>query len=71
MEKRQTRERKRQPEIWSQLKKGELKDCSKCRFGCKKEECNLPFINRIEIAEEKKGYCIYFAKPQVRTKEGK
>ena len=59
MKKRQTRERKIKPQILSNLKKGELEDSPKYRFGCK-EGCELEFNNDIEVTEEKKGYCIYF-----------
>ena len=60
MKKRQTKERKRPPQLLSNLKKGDLKDCPICRFGNKKEGCNLSFSNEIEVTEEKKGHCIYF-----------
>ena len=60
MKKERNDKRKRKPEIMSNLKKGDLKECPICRFGCKKEGCTLPFPNELEVVEEKKGYCIYF-----------
>ena len=60
MKKRKTNERKK-PEVLSNLKKGDLKNCPICRFGCKKEGCNLDFSNEIEVVEEVKGQCVYFA----------
>ena len=55
--KREKDKRTRKPKVMSDLKKGELKDCIKCRFG---KECSLPFPNEIEEIEEKQGRCIFF-----------
>lgn len=51
--------RKKKTKLYSNLRKGELKKCDKCRFGYNKK-CDLPFENKIEVSEQEKGYCIYF-----------
>jgi len=60
MKKQRTNERKKKEDVMSNLKKGELRDCSKCRFGYDKKKCRLEFPNELEVAEEVKGKCIYF-----------
>ena len=57
--------RKRKELLMSSLKKGDLKDCPKCRFDVSKK-CDLPFPNEIEVTEEKKGHCIYFCPRRVK-----
>jgi len=52
--------RRKKESLMSTLKKGELKDCPKCRF-YKNRKCDLPFPNEIETSEETKGYCYYIA----------
>ena len=57
--------RKRKLNFYSNLNKGELKDCPKCRFYINKK-CDLSCENKIEMVEEKAGHCLYFIQRRVK-----
>lgn len=59
------REPRTRPNQLSSIKKGDLKDCSECRFDVNKE-CSLSFPNEIEVSEEIKGHCIYFCPRRIK-----
>jgi len=61
MKKTDSRLKNKRVEVMSNLKKGELKECPNCRFGCGKDQCSLSFPNELEVVEEVRGKCWYFS----------